>query len=326
MKAVDARRISVARYLESQGIKPMRIRNGGRDFWYSSPIRSGDKTPSFKVDAHKNLWFDHGLAQGGNVIDLVCELHTTNVAEALKLLEATGLGALPRCGTAAPHLFTASDQLQTSLQQNLAGEKEKSLQESGDTSAFKVLSVRDLQHPALLDYLARRGIELTIARHHLRQIHFSPRRGVSQYFALGFPCGEGYDARSALFRGFVGTGKTTSLIKGTGGNGLEGKTVAVFEGFMDYLSFLVHRRSAHLDEDALILHSVALKRRGAERLKAGNYDHIRLYLDHDAAGAAATNFLIAETGRDTCVDASGLYAGYNDLNEWLVSRQKNEDG
>jgi len=74
MRADQARNIPIDRYLESQGIKPVKTRLGGRELWYHSPIRDGDSTPSFKVDSSKNLWFDHGLAVGGNIIDLVVEL------------------------------------------------------------------------------------------------------------------------------------------------------------------------------------------------------------------------------------------------------------
>ena len=89
MRASQARTISIDRYLECQGIKPDRVRQAGRELWYQSPIRSGDNDPSFKVDTVKNLWFDHGIAKGGNVIDLVCELQNVTVKEALAILAAT---------------------------------------------------------------------------------------------------------------------------------------------------------------------------------------------------------------------------------------------
>ncbi|MBU2532759.1 MAG: hypothetical protein KKB37_08460, partial [Alphaproteobacteria bacterium] len=50
MRARQAREIPISRYLEIEGVKPASVRRGGRELWYSSPIRSGDKTPSFKVD------------------------------------------------------------------------------------------------------------------------------------------------------------------------------------------------------------------------------------------------------------------------------------
>ena len=71
MRADQARTIPIDRYLYAQGVKPARARMGGCELWYSSPLRQGDKIPSFKIDTLKNLWYDHGLGRGGNIIDLV---------------------------------------------------------------------------------------------------------------------------------------------------------------------------------------------------------------------------------------------------------------
>jgi hypothetical protein len=57
MRADQARTIPIDRYLDTQGIKPARTRMGGRELWYSSPLRQGDETPSFKIDTLKNLWY-----------------------------------------------------------------------------------------------------------------------------------------------------------------------------------------------------------------------------------------------------------------------------
>ena len=65
MRADQARHIPISDYLERSGIKPAKVTRQGRELWYSSPIREGDDTPSFKVDTEKNLWFDHGLAAAG---------------------------------------------------------------------------------------------------------------------------------------------------------------------------------------------------------------------------------------------------------------------
>jgi hypothetical protein len=74
MRADQARTIPIDRNLYAQGVKPARARMGGRELWYSSPLRQGDKSPSFKTDTLKNLWYDHGLGRGGNIIDLVTHL------------------------------------------------------------------------------------------------------------------------------------------------------------------------------------------------------------------------------------------------------------
>ena len=37
--------------------------------WYSAPYRT-ERTPSFKVDIAKNVWFDFGMGKGGDIFDL----------------------------------------------------------------------------------------------------------------------------------------------------------------------------------------------------------------------------------------------------------------
>ena len=321
MRAKDANAIPIPRFLEREGVKPASVRNGGREVWYSSPIRSGDSSPSFKVDTVLNVWYDHGLAQGGTLIDLVCELKSVTVSEALAILDATGLGVQTQKRTDAPRLFKPSKSPDATPAAGLAGEKEKQ-QGSGETSAFEILSVRDVRHPALLDYLKARAIDPIIGCTVLKEVSFTPKSGIGRFFALGFPCGEGYDARSAIFKGFVGTGKDISIVAGTGDAENDERAVSVFEGFMDYLSLLTLRRTNALQEDAIILHSAALKRRAVTAIQAGKYTKVSLYLDHDYVGRATTKFLIAETTRDNASDASGFYAGYKDVNERLIAITK----
>lgn len=90
MRADQARTIPLDLYLEHQGYKPAKTRMGGRELWYKSPIRSGDSSPSFKVDTIINKWYDHGIGRGGNTLDLAVELCCSSVRDALRHLERTG--------------------------------------------------------------------------------------------------------------------------------------------------------------------------------------------------------------------------------------------
>ena len=50
---------------------------------------------------------------------------------------------------------------------------------------------------------------------------------------------------------------------------------------------------------------------------------MRLYLDNDEAGSAATLNLFEHTAaRAKLVDMRGHYAGYEDLNAWLLGEQR----
>jgi DNA primase len=43
-----------------------------------------EKEASFKVHKNKNVWYDHGIAKGGNLVDFVTEYYRCNVSEALQ--------------------------------------------------------------------------------------------------------------------------------------------------------------------------------------------------------------------------------------------------
>ena len=291
MRADQARQIPIPAFLERSGIKPAKVVRNGRELWYSSPIRAGDDTPSFKVDADKNLWFDHGLAVGGNVIDLVVEMHRVSVKEALAILASGFAGSVP--SRASLPGFGAP-----------AGEKEK------DTG-LEVVDVREVQHPALIQYLTSRCIDTAIARRWLKELRYRRAGELKTFFALGFACGGGFDARSPVFKGFVGTGKDISRIafddKGT---------VAVFEGVFDFLSWLATRELVEPDCGVVILHSAGLRRRALDAITAHGFGRVLLFLDHDQAGRDANRFFVEQLGNRNVVDRSVEYAGFKDLNDW----------
>lgn len=62
----EARKIDLVQYLSDLGFEPAKIRSN--DYWYLSPLRQ-EKTPSFKVNRKLNVWFDHGIQKGGNLVN-----------------------------------------------------------------------------------------------------------------------------------------------------------------------------------------------------------------------------------------------------------------
>ena len=64
------REIPIADFLSTMGIQPTRQK--GNTLWYSAPYRT-ERTPSFKVDTAKNVWFDFGTGKGGDIFDLAGE-------------------------------------------------------------------------------------------------------------------------------------------------------------------------------------------------------------------------------------------------------------
>lgn len=312
MNIAQATCIPIGDYLERQGIRPEKTRLGGRELWYHSPIREGDKTPSFKVDTLKNVWFDHGLAHGGNIIDLVRELCSCDVRDALRHLEQTRLYSPALATPTTSSARGASRRSEASPKKSgPEGEKEKS------SSAFELVSKGPLQHPALLQYLTKRGIDHDIAREYLSQIDFKPPESAGNYFALGYPAGDGFEARNALFKGFVGTGKAVTFHDKPGATRLQ-----VFEGFMDFLSYLSKDKPSQPVGAVLVLNSTNLWPRALPFLNNPRFEEVRLYLDNDSAGDAATRKLFENVEDSTkLADMRSYYAGFEDLNAWLLGRK-----
>ena len=76
----EARQIDLVGYLAQLGHHPVQVRHP--NYWYLSPLRK-EKTPSFKVNQKLNCWYDHGLGQGGNLIDFGIRYHGCTVSELL---------------------------------------------------------------------------------------------------------------------------------------------------------------------------------------------------------------------------------------------------
>ena len=234
-----------------------------------------------------------------NVIDLVIEMRRVTVKEALAILESGFAGSVP----AGRHLSGPGGAP--------AGEKKKDFDAN---HGFELVGVREIEHPALIQYLDRRRIDVALARRYLKQVHFRPKGSLKQYFALGFPSGNGFDARSPVFKGFVGDGKTITTL-----NFADKGTVAVFEGPYDFLSWLAMRGIEEPDCGIVILHSVALRRRAIDAIRAHGFGRLVLYLDRDAAGRETADLIKAEFGDRNVVDRSSTYTDFKDLNEWRVA-------
>jgi len=313
MRAKEAREISISEFLDSIGIRPQKTRHSGNELWYSSPIRNGDSHPSFKVDTRKNLWFDFGIDKGGNIVDLVCELQNTTVKDALAILEQTGLyrGCIG-VSSSVSRIITKSSAKAEKLEvakKSLAGEKEK--------NAFEILSVSGITNKDLISYLAERKIDLGIAQTYLKQIKFKPCNRVKSFYALGFPSGDGFEARSAIFKGFIGNHKDLSKI-----NLQDGTSLSIFEGFMDFLAFLSYYDNTNFKNSVIILNTINLRQRALEEITKHSFTKVYLFLDNDEGGESTKEFFKENIQNIPVFDKSDLYKNYKDFNKMTIEDMK----
>lgn len=96
---------------------------------------------------------------------------------------------------------------------------------------------------------------------------------------------------------------------------------------MDYLSFLTLRLERYPDrpeldgQDYIVLNSTSNLSKAIRPL--GGYGRIHCFLDNDKAGMEAVQELREEYGLRVR-DASHIYGGYNDLNDFLRSKQNGQ--
>ena len=156
-----------------------------------------------------------------------------------------------------------------------------------------------------------------MAKRECSEAHFT--HNGKRYFAIAFPnVSGGYEIRNQYFKGCIAP-KEISHIKQPG---TARETCYVFEGFMDYLSFLTLRlencpKYPELDrQDYMVLNSVANVSKAIYPL--GSYERIHCFFDNDRAGMEAMQQIYKEYGRDLYIrDASQTYSGCKDLNEYL---------
>ncbi|WP_288259296.1 toprim domain-containing protein [uncultured Bacteroides sp.] len=292
MNIQEAKQIRIADYLQSLGCTP--VKQQGNSLWYKSPFRQ-ETEASFKVNTDRNLWFDYGLGRGGNIIALAQELYASDYVPYL----------LNKIAEQAPYIRPVSF----------------SFRQQAFEPSFQQLGVRELTHPALLHYLQERGINTDLARSECKELHFI--HNGKPYFAIGFPnVAGGYEVRNRFFKGCIAP-KDISHIRQ---QGEPREKCLVFEGMMDYLSFLTLRMRncpamPNLDgQDYIILNSVANVSKAIDVLHG--YGRIHCLLDNDEAGRNAY-LKLAKEFSGYIRDFSDNYNGHKDLNDYLCGKRQN---
>lgn len=168
-----------------------------------------------------------------------------------------------------------------------------------------------LRHPALLKYLHEREIVLPIAQNFCREIHY--RTAGKSYFAIGFQNDAGgWELRNPYFKSCIAPKHITTI-----NHDLD--TCMVFEGFMDFLSFLTIHGEQTPVKDVVILNSVVNLRKAMSYLM--RHQNILAYLDHDPSGKKALAEMKSMLHGLNVIDHSGFYKGHKDINDYLIATQ-----
>jgi Toprim-like/CHC2 zinc finger len=291
MNIKQANTISLIDLLTQLGFKPDRIALNGTDLWYKSPLRTED-TASFHVNKNKNIWYDFGASEGGSVVDFVVKLKLCDVSAALNFIENT---------------MSQPIQKAEKKPEILRGGKKS------ENEAFTLLKTSSEFSPASTQYLQERKINVALIRDYAVEVHFKNQKGKT-FFGIGMKnLSEGYEIRNAYFKGNVGA-KDLTFVKG-----IQNDTLAIFEGMFDFFSAITHFGKTFLENDVLILNSVAFQDQAAAFIKdRPHYQKLSLFLDNDTAGTETATFFQTEFADKIIEPSFALYLRFKDFNEFLV--------
>lgn len=271
--------IKLEEVLASLGHLP--TKQNEKEAWYLNPFGT-ETQASFKLDKKLNLWYLHSEGIGGNNTDFIMKYQNASVKEVLEWAEKQNF---------------SSFQPQNDIH----------LQKSNPN--YQITKITELQNENLKNYLHQRGFS-SIVFPLIKEVHF--KRAEKNLYAIGFRnLSGGWELRNSFYKGSL-LKKDISIIDF---NRLsENKSVVVFEGFTDALSFIEMQKAYR--GDLLVMNSIALLNKTKDYLK--NYSDIHLFLDNDRAGKICKNEILKSFPE--AKDHSKIYFPHKDLNDYLLSR------
>ena len=270
-------KINIRTVLESFHLFPVK-ENRKKAFYFA--LDREEKIPSLSVDFVKNKAFDFGTGKSYDVISIVQQMNQCSVSEALKYLE----------------------KLDFSIHNEFQNEGTKQYKE------YKILNVREIQHPALVQYLKSRKVYEQ--KELVKEIEYELNG--KKYFGVGFFNNSGgVEIRNKYSKICLGK-KDVTLLK----NELNSfNEILIFEGFFDYLTFKNLEKNENSNSDYIILNSTSMLFKVEETLK--KYDKISLFLDNDKNGNATKKAILKKY--ENVEDCSLIYQKFKDLNEWFCN-------
>lgn len=269
---------------------------------YYSPFRD-ETAPSFHIDEAKNTWYDYGTGEGGSMFDFVCKFAGISRGEVYDWL-AGFRGLVPE----GRYLEALLKIISTASP-------------SGSSKIIIDSASHQFTKASLLDYAKSRCISKEILERYCEEVFYHIESNSARFYAIGFMNNSGgYVLRSALKNGkrCTSSDMTTLGPDGKMTQKVNSDKIVVFEGFMDFLSWLTHVGQDTPNYDCCILNSVTNISKAMPWIS--EHRSIAAFLDNDDAGRNTLGKILGAVPSDhEVIDMSKLYEGYNDLNEKLCS-------
>ena len=269
-----------------------------RSGMYYSPFRD-ESTPSFHIDVPTNRWYDFGTAEGGGLFEFVCRIAGITRGEVYDWL-ASFRKMIPE------------------------SEYKEVVEKVKKTKPSRVIvdsASHEFTRYKLIEYAQRRAVSREVLEKYCEEVVYHiDSYPDKQYFAIGFKNNSGgYVLRSSLSKKCTSSAMTTLSPEGEITEMITGDKVLVFEGFMDFLSWLSSVSQLSPGYDCCILNSVSNIEKALPWITA--HKNIAAFMDNDDAGRKTLEKIIEsvpdQAGDVSIYDMSRLYQGYNDLNDKL---------
>jgi len=260
------------------------VKAAGRELLYISPLRDAETRPSFSVNQKLGVWYDHGLGQGGNIIDFGVAYWKISFQDTLVKIAQT-------------------------MDQPIITNSEPKRRHAQKLPHYQIEQVKELgNNPAITAYLKERGI-WRAALSRLKEIYYfveDEKKTRKHFYAAGHQNETGgWEVRNKYFKGCLGH-KALTIIEGNKNQ------LSVFEGYFDYLSWITENE---LSGTVIITNSVALLPQAIS--KAKEFASVELYFDNDKTGREATRQFEQQVPQ--AIDQAYLYRQYNDYNEKITA-------
>jgi DNA primase len=257
-----------------------------KEAWFLNPF-SKENQASFKINKNLNYWYLHSEGIGGNNVDFMKKYLNASVKEVLEWAEKQNFSSFQ--------------------QQNV-------IHSINSKPNYQITEIKKLQNEHLKSYLHQRGLSQIIYPL-IKEVHFTI--GEKNLYAICFEnLSGGWELRNSFYKGSLQK-KDISILNFNNESQNQnkiGKRIAVFEGFMDALSFV--EMKPFFNGDLLVMNSISLLNKTKDHLK--NYSEIHLFLDNDKAGENCKTSILKSFPE--AKNHSEIYALHKDLNEYFVFR------
>ena len=180
----------------------------------------------------------------------------------------------------------------------------------------RLICLSDTLPPYLQEYLKKeRCIDLEKATPFLKCISYEVRG--RRHETIGFANSSGgYELRdNKIFKGTIAPKDITPIFED------RAQPVCLFEGFMDFLSFLSMK--GEVTNQCLVMNSVSNVARSIHYLNKRNITSVRAFLDNDDTGRKAVQEFVNAGFK--VEDMAVYYKDFKDLNEYHVSRVREHE-